>query len=82
MFIGWTQFNWKGWWFSIQSATFIAIAGVLMITFSSIAGLGLSSMMGVHFNAATTQVILQLDSSIKYCFIVDCSLLDPWSWDR
>uniref|UniRef100_A0AC34F9K9 SSD domain-containing protein n=1 Tax=Panagrolaimus sp. ES5 TaxID=591445 RepID=A0AC34F9K9_9BILA len=28
-----------------------------MITFSSIAGLGLSSMIGVNFNAATTQIV-------------------------
>uniref|UniRef100_A0AC35FVD7 SSD domain-containing protein n=1 Tax=Panagrolaimus sp. PS1159 TaxID=55785 RepID=A0AC35FVD7_9BILA len=57
LYAGWTQFDWKGWWFSIQSATLIAILGVLLITFSSIAGLGLSSMIGVNFNAATTQIV-------------------------
>lgn len=37
--------------------------GVLIITYASIAGLGLSAFMGIHFNAATTQVVF-------FCFLI------------
>ncbi|KAE9554217.1 hypothetical protein FO519_002581 [Halicephalobus sp. NKZ332] len=57
LYAGLTQIHWKGWWFSVQSATGLAIGGVLMVTFSSTAGLGLSSALGINFNAATTQIV-------------------------
>uniref|UniRef100_A0A7E4VNZ3 SSD domain-containing protein n=1 Tax=Panagrellus redivivus TaxID=6233 RepID=A0A7E4VNZ3_PANRE len=57
LYAGSTQFDWKGWWFSVKSATGIAIFGVLLITFSSVAGLGFSSAIGINFNAATTQIV-------------------------
>jgi patched 1 protein len=40
----------------VNSATGLAFAGVLTVTFASVAGLGTSTWFGIEFNAATTQV--------------------------
>jgi len=57
IYAGWSQIDWDGWWFSERSSCFLAIIGVLVITYASIAGLGLATMLGIHFNAATTQIV-------------------------
>lgn len=45
---------------SINAATGLAFAGVLTVTYASIAGLGLSTWFRIEFNAATTQVIVYI----------------------
>ncbi|CAD5209040.1 unnamed protein product [Bursaphelenchus okinawaensis] len=40
-----------------ESAVGLAFAGVLTVTFASVAGLGLVTWFGVEFNAATTQIV-------------------------
>ena len=40
----------------VQSQSGIGIAGVLLVSLSVAAGLGMSSVMGIKFNASTTQV--------------------------
>uniref|UniRef100_A0A7E4ZZF6 SSD domain-containing protein n=1 Tax=Panagrellus redivivus TaxID=6233 RepID=A0A7E4ZZF6_PANRE len=35
----------------------LAVAGVLIVTFASISGLGLATWFGIEFNAATTQIV-------------------------
>lgn len=52
-----------------------------MITFSSIAGLGLSSMLGVNFNAATTQVQYDFGINEFNVLFLDCSILNSWARD-
>jgi patched 1 len=56
IYAAYTQMNWDGYWFAVESTSCLAIVGVILVTFSSVAGLGLSTLLGVHFNAATTQV--------------------------
>lgn len=41
---------------SVNSAMGLACAGIFTVTLASIAGLGLSTWLGIEFNAATTQV--------------------------
>jgi patched 1 protein len=67
-----SQFDWDGWWLSPKACCSAAIVGVLIITYSSIAGLGLSAMMGIHFNAATTQIVpfISLGLGIDDMFLV------------
>ncbi|KAF7638648.1 SSD domain-containing protein [Meloidogyne graminicola] len=57
IYAGWSQLQWDGWWFSSHSSCLLAIIGVLMITFASISGLGVATALGIHFNAATTQIV-------------------------
>ncbi|KAI1727848.1 patched family domain-containing protein [Ditylenchus destructor] len=57
IYAGYTQVEWDGWWFSVKSSCYLAIIGVLIVTYSSLAGLGLCTLMGIHFNAATTQIV-------------------------
>uniref|UniRef100_A0A914I5P3 SSD domain-containing protein n=1 Tax=Globodera rostochiensis TaxID=31243 RepID=A0A914I5P3_GLORO len=57
IYAGWSQLHWDGWWFSAKSSCLLAIIGVLVITLASVAGLGLSTVMHIHFNAATTQIV-------------------------
>lgn len=42
---------------SVNSSMGLAFAGVLTVTFASIAGLGLATWFGIEFNAATTQIV-------------------------
>ena len=44
------------WSDAVQSQSGIGIAGVLLVSLSVAAGLGMSSVMGIKFNASTTQV--------------------------
>lgn len=42
---------------SSESSMGLALAGVLVVTFASVAGLGLATWFGIEFNAATTQIV-------------------------
>ncbi|CAI4232828.1 unnamed protein product [Auanema sp. JU1783] len=52
-----TQARFKGRWLAIQSNVFLAIVGVFLVTYSSICGLGVTTALGINFNAATTQIV-------------------------
>lgn len=43
-------------WDCAKSQGAVGLAGVLLVTLSVAAGLGLCSLLGITFNAATTQV--------------------------
>lgn len=47
-------------WDCAKSQGAVGLAGVLLVTLSVAAGLGLCSLLGITFNAATTQVSLFL----------------------
>ncbi|VDN28481.1 unnamed protein product [Gongylonema pulchrum] len=57
IYAGWTQLKWDGCWFAVDSSVGLSILGVFLVTYASISGLGLSSYIGIHFNAATTQIV-------------------------
>uniref|UniRef100_A0A0R3RWT3 SSD domain-containing protein n=1 Tax=Elaeophora elaphi TaxID=1147741 RepID=A0A0R3RWT3_9BILA len=57
VYAGWSQLSWDGWWFGVNSSVGLSILGVFLVTYASISGLGISSYMGIHFNAATTQIV-------------------------
>lgn len=42
---------------AVDSCMGLAFAGVFLVTFASIAGLGLATWFGIEFNAATTQIV-------------------------
>lgn len=46
-------------WDCTKSQGAVGLAGVLLVALSVAAGLGLCSLLGLSFNAATTQVLLQ-----------------------
>uniref|UniRef100_A0A915DJ56 SSD domain-containing protein n=1 Tax=Ditylenchus dipsaci TaxID=166011 RepID=A0A915DJ56_9BILA len=53
-----SQIRWDGCCLlSVNSATGLAFAGVLTVTFASVAGLGTSTWFRIEFNAATTQIV-------------------------
>jgi patched 1 protein len=58
IYAAFTQCDWKDYWFSKESTSCLAIIGVLLVTFSSVAGLGFATWIGIHFNATTTQVVV------------------------
>uniref|UniRef100_A0A914C2L8 SSD domain-containing protein n=1 Tax=Acrobeloides nanus TaxID=290746 RepID=A0A914C2L8_9BILA len=72
IYASWTQLRWRHHWFSVESTSCLAIIGVLLITFSFISGLGVSIMIGINFNAATTQIIpfLALGLGISDMFLL------------
>jgi len=45
---------------SIQSQATVGLVGVLLVILSAAAGLGICSVIGIKFNAATTQVSVHL----------------------
>lgn len=49
-------------WDCAKSQGAVGLAGVLLVTLSVAAGLGLCSLLGITFNAATTQVYQTLSS--------------------
>ncbi|VIO93378.1 Patched protein homolog 1, putative [Brugia malayi] len=51
------QMKCHGCMLAVDSCIGLAFAGVLTVTFASIAGLGLSTWLGIEFNAATTQIV-------------------------
>ena len=44
------------WTDAVQSQSGVGIAGVCLVALSVAAGLGIASVIRIHFNAATTQV--------------------------
>ncbi len=42
---------------AVDSVAGLGFAGVLLVTLASISGLGFSSWVNIHFNAATTQIV-------------------------
>jgi patched 1 protein len=72
IYAGLSQFDWDGWWLSPKACCGAAVIGVLIITYSSVAGLGLATLMGINFNAATTQIVpfLSLGLGIDDMFLV------------
>lgn len=57
IYAGWSQLKWDGYWFAVDSCVGLGILGVLLVTYASISGLGLSTWFGIEFNAATTQIV-------------------------
>ncbi len=41
----------------VESCSGLAFSGVLLVTFASVCGLGCSTVFGIEFNAATTQIV-------------------------
>uniref|UniRef100_A0A8R1DMA1 SSD domain-containing protein n=2 Tax=Caenorhabditis japonica TaxID=281687 RepID=A0A8R1DMA1_CAEJA len=72
IYAAFTQGRFQGWWFAVQSNVALAISGVILVTFSSICGLGFATHLGINFNAATTQVVpfLSLGLGIDDMFLL------------
>ncbi|VDK82911.1 unnamed protein product [Litomosoides sigmodontis] len=51
------QMKCHGCMLDVDSCIGLAFAGVLTVTFASVAGLGLATWLGIEFNAATTQIV-------------------------
>jgi patched 1 protein len=51
------------WSDAVQSQSGVGVAGVLLVTLSAAAALGICSVIGLKFNAATTQVRLCTDGN-------------------
>lgn len=58
-------------WDCAKSQGAVGLAGVLLIALSVAAGLGLCSLIGISFNAATTQVLSRL---LATCMIFRCRI--------
>ena len=52
-------------WDCAKSQGAVGLAGVLLVALSVAAGLGLCSLIGISFNAATTQVFRRHKSAVK-----------------
>ncbi|EFO88762.1 CRE-PTC-3 protein [Caenorhabditis remanei] len=72
IYAAFTQGRFQGWWLAVQSNVALAIAGVILVTYSSICGLGFATHLGINFNAATTQVVpfLSLGLGIDDMFLL------------
>ncbi|CAI5442807.1 unnamed protein product [Caenorhabditis angaria] len=72
IYAAFTQGRFQGWWLAIQSNVALAVSGVILVTFSSICGLGFATHLGINFNAATTQVVpfLSLGLGIDDMFLL------------
>ncbi|BFZ16560.1 hypothetical protein BsWGS_19599 [Bradybaena similaris] len=57
---------------AVKSQSGIAMAGVVLVCLSVAAGLGICSVMGIHFNASTTQIIpfLALGLGVDDMFLI------------
>ncbi|CCD72979.1 Protein patched homolog 3 [Caenorhabditis elegans] len=72
IYAAFTQGRFQGWWLAVQSNVALAICGVILVTISSICGLGFATHLGINFNAATTQVVpfLSLGLGIDDMFLL------------
>ncbi|CAB3404594.1 unnamed protein product [Caenorhabditis bovis] len=72
IYAAFTQGRFQGYWLAIQSNVALAVVGVILVTFSSICGLGFATHLGINFNAATTQVVpfLSLGLGIDDMFLL------------
>ncbi|KAK6031130.1 hypothetical protein OSTOST_02721 [Ostertagia ostertagi] len=59
-------------WLAIRSNVALSFVGVILVTYASICGLGLSTAIGINFNAATTQIVpfLSLGLGIDDMFLL------------
>lgn len=57
IYAAFTQARIDGRWLAIKSNVALSFVGVVLVTYSSICGLGVTTALGIHFNVATTQVI-------------------------
>lgn len=62
----------------IYSCTGLGIAGCLTVTLCTVAGLGCSSVLGIQFNAATTQIVpfLTLGLGVDDMFLLVHNYID------
>ncbi|GMR37186.1 hypothetical protein PMAYCL1PPCAC_07381 [Pristionchus mayeri] len=72
IYAAFTQARIEGRWLAIESNVALAIVGVVWVTYSSICGLGFATLLGINFNAATTQVVpfLSLGLGIDDMFLL------------
>ena len=56
---------------SVQSQATVGLVGVLLVVLSAAAGLGICSVLGIEFNAATTQVRPSLHLIVSVIFVVE-----------
>ncbi|XGW07497.1 hypothetical protein V3C99_010569 [Haemonchus contortus] len=72
IYAAFTQARIEGRWLAIRSNVALSFVGVILVTYASICGLGLSTALGVNFNAATTQIVpfLSLGLGIDDMFLL------------
>ncbi|CAJ0963608.1 unnamed protein product, partial [Mesorhabditis belari] len=72
LYAAWTQCRIKGWWLAVQSNVLLSFIGTMLVTYSSICGLGVTTWLGINFNAATTQIVpfLSLGLGIDDMFLL------------
>uniref|UniRef100_A0A0K0CXL4 SSD domain-containing protein n=1 Tax=Angiostrongylus cantonensis TaxID=6313 RepID=A0A0K0CXL4_ANGCA len=56
IYAAFTQARIDGRWLAVKSNVALSFIGVVLVTYSSICGLGMTTALGINFNAATTQV--------------------------
>ena len=54
MYAGASLYRWTD---GVRSQAGLGLAGVLLVAMNVSAGLGLAALIGIHFNAATTQIV-------------------------
>ncbi|KAJ1374370.1 Protein phosphatase type 2C 3 [Parelaphostrongylus tenuis] len=72
IYAAFTQARIDGRWLAIKSNVALSFVGVILVTYSSICGLGMTTALGIHFNAATTQIVpfLSLGLGIDDMFLL------------
>ncbi|GMT15311.1 hypothetical protein PFISCL1PPCAC_6608, partial [Pristionchus fissidentatus] len=72
IYAAFTQARIEGRWLAIQSNVALSIIGAIWVTYSGICGLGFATLLGINFNAATTQVVpfLSLGLGIDDMFLL------------
>ncbi|PIO64228.1 patched family protein, partial [Teladorsagia circumcincta] len=72
IYAAFTQARIDGRWLAIRSNVALSFVGVILVTYASICGLGLSTAIGINFNAATTQIVpfLSLGLGIDDMFLL------------
>lgn len=61
----------------VRSGIGLGFAGCMLVTLAGVAGLGCSMILGIPFNAATTQIVpfLTLGLGVDDMFLLVCLLL-------
>ncbi|KAK6738691.1 hypothetical protein RB195_020666 [Necator americanus] len=72
IYAAFTQARIDGRWLAIKSNVALSFVGVVLVTYSSICGLGVTTALGIHFNVATTQIVpfLSLGLGIDDMFLL------------